>query len=136
MNTKMKNELISDVLTGLMVAATFAAVIPVDALAQTTGTGTNLASAVTSGTSAVVGPFLRIVTYISYGLGAVLTVAGIAGAKKHSDAPGQNPLGPVLGRLGAGAAFLAAPALVGVIQGTGTGTFGSSGAAFTTSIMN
>ena len=34
MNTKMKKELINDVLTGLVVAAAFAAVIPADALAQ------------------------------------------------------------------------------------------------------
>ncbi len=113
MNTKMKQELISDVLTGLVVAATFGAVMPVEAFAQ-------LSTATGQFQTQVGVPFTTVVSMICYGIGAVLTVAGIAGAKKHADAPAQNALGPVLGRLGAGAAFLAAPTLIGMVSQTGT----------------
>jgi len=65
-------------------------------------------------------------------LGALLTVLGVSGAKKHADAPGQNALGPALGKIGAGAAFLAAPSVVAAVQGTGTSTFGSETATATT----
>jgi hypothetical protein len=123
MGTKMKKELLNDVLTGLMVAATFAAVSPGAALAD-------LAAAVTQAETTIGNPFLTIVSYISYGLGTVMTVAGIAQAKKHADAPGNNPLGLALGRLGAGAAFLAAPSLVGMISKTGEGTLGTDTAQF------
>jgi ABC-type transport system involved in cytochrome c biogenesis permease subunit len=122
MNTKMKKELLKDVVTGLAVAATFASVVPADALAQ-------LATSVGAAEGSIGTPFLTIVSYIAYGLGTVMTVAGIANAKKHADNPGSNPLGPALGRLGAGAAFLAAPSLIGMIGQTGEETF-SGEAAF------
>lgn len=115
MNATMKKELINDVLTGLVVAATFAAVVPADALAQ-------LNASVGKAEESIVKPFITIVSYISYGIGTVLTVAGIAQAKKHADQPSSVPLGNVLGRLGAGAAFLAAPSLVGMIEATGGNT--------------
>ena len=119
MNTKMKKELISDVLTGLVVAAAFAAVVPADALAQ-------LSVATNAAQDTVAAPFLKIVSYISYGIGTVMTIAGIAQAKKHADNPSQTPLGPALGRLGAGAAFLAAPWLAGTVMATGSSTFGGT----------
>jgi hypothetical protein len=125
MNTKMKSELINDVLTGLMVAATFAAIVPCDAFAQ-------LQSAVGSAQGTLARPFTVIVSYISYGLGTVMTVAGIAQAKKHADNPATTPLGPALGRLGAGAAFLAAPFLIGMMGLTGSGTLGTNGGTFST----
>ena len=128
MKNTIKNELVSDVLTGLLVAAAFAVVAPGDALAQ------NLASAVTTSQTSLGLPFVQIVSWISYGLGSVMTIAGIAGAKKHSDNPGQNPLGPVLGRIGAGAAFLTAPTLVGMMQSTGATTTGGSAATLGTGI--
>ncbi|MDD4615967.1 MAG: hypothetical protein PHW76_02465 [Alphaproteobacteria bacterium] len=115
MNTRMKRELINDVVTGLAIAAVFAGVVPSDALAQ-------LNASVGTARTAIAGPFVTIVSYIAYGLGTVMTVAGIAGAKKHADNPGSNPLGPALGRLGAGAAFLAAPSLVGMMGSTGDST--------------
>jgi hypothetical protein len=49
-------------------------------------------------------------------------VAGIAGCKRHSDSPTNNPLALALGRLGAGAAFLAAPTVAGMLAGTSTNT--------------
>jgi hypothetical protein len=125
MSVKMKKELINDVVTGLMVAATFAAVAPAGVSAA------NLSGAVGLASTNFGVPFLQTISYISYGFGTVLTVAGIAGAKKHADAPQQNPLGPVLGRIGAGAAFLAAPGLIGVIQGSGSETFTGTGTVST-----
>jgi len=122
MNKMMKKELINDVLTGLLVAAAFAAVVPVDALAQ------NLAAVGSSAQKNVALPFVQFVSYISYGLGTVMTVAGIANAKKHADNPSSNPLGPALGKLGAGAAFLAAPSVAGMLMNTAT-TTGISGNA-------
>jgi hypothetical protein len=120
-----KQELLNDVLTGLAVAAAFAAVFPSIAMA------TDVADAVDQASTAVVAPFLVGVTYVCYGLGSVMTVMGIAHAKKHADNPGQNPLGPALGKLGAGAAFLSAPTLIGVIQGTGTTVMGGTTGTFT-----
>ena len=126
MKNTMKSELVGEVLTGFLVAAAFALVVPGDAMAQSGAFGT----AVSSARSTLGAPFITIVSYISYGLGTVMTIAGIAGAKKHADAPANNPLGPVLGRIGAGAAFLTAPTLVGMMQSTGTSTTGSGAAAF------
>ena len=123
MKNTLKNELLGEVLTGLMVAAAFALVVPGEAVAQ------NLAAAVTTSQTSLGLPFVQIVSWISYGLGPVMTVAGIAGAKKHADAPGQNPIGPVLGRIGTGAAFLTAPTLVGMMQSTGATTTGGTAAA-------
>ena len=120
MNTKMKKELLNDVLTGLAVAGAFAAVAPGQAFAQLTQFVTN------AGTQ-VVSPAMTALAYISYGLGAVLTVAGIANAKKHADNPSSNPLNPAIGKLGAGAAFLAAPGVVSVMQKTGSATAAGQG---------
>lgn len=123
----MKNrtqELINDVLTGLAFAAAFAAVIPGEAQAQ-------LLSATTGVSSNVVAPFLTFVSYGCYGVGTVLTVAGIAHCKKHADNPGQNPLGPALGKLGAGAALLTAPTIVGMMQSTGSAALNSGTGSFT-----
>jgi hypothetical protein len=124
MKTKMKTELCNDVMTGLMVAAIFAAVAPGDAFAQ-------LSAAVGAAQSDIAAPFLRIVSYISYALGTVMTVAGIAGAKQHADAPASNKLAPAIGKLGAGMAFLAAPSLIGMMLTTGTDTLGNGTGAFT-----
>ncbi len=125
----IKQELINDILTGLVVAAAFAAVFPMDALAQ------DLQSAAGNADDSVVKPALHVVGLISYGLGAVMTVAGISGAKKHADNAGQNPLAPAIGKLGAGAAFLAAPTVIGMIQKTGGNTMGGSQASFGSGIQ-
>ena len=120
MKNLMKSELVNDVLTGLMVAAAFAAAMPADAFAQLSA---QVAATKTEGLT----PFVTAASYVSYGLGTFLTVQGIAAAKKHADQPGQNPLGPALGKIGAGAAFLAAPGLIGTIQSTGTTVFTGTG---------
>jgi hypothetical protein len=123
----MKNStrvLMNDVLTGLLVAATAGAIIPHDAAAQ-------LTSVASSSTTQVFSPFLNIVGYISYAIGTVMVVAGIAHAKKHADNPGSNPLGPALGRLGAGAAFLAAPSVVGMLHNTTTSVISGSQGSIT-----
>ena len=126
MNTKMKDVLISDVLTGLLVAVTLAAVIPGDAFAQG-----GLASVTTQAQTNIAKPFLTFVSYICYCLGTVMTVAGISSAKKHADNPSGEPLNKSLGRLGAGAAFLAAPTLVGMVLATGSDTLNGGTASFT-----
>ena len=136
MKNAMKSELFGEVLTGLLVAAAFAVVAPGDAMAQaTTGPATGFAGGVSAAQTSLGAPFVTIVSYISYGLGTVMTIAGIAGAKKHADAPANNPLGPVLGRIGAGAAFLAAPTLVGMMQTTGSTVTAGTSAAFTTTAI-
>lgn len=119
MTKKMKQELINDVLMGLLVSAAFAAVCPDGAFAK------SLVDVASSTKDNIGKPFNEVVSYISYGLGTVLTVAGIAGAKKHADNPTATPLNPALGKLGAGAALLAAPSVVGVLQTTGTDTLGT-----------
>lgn len=119
MTKKMKSELINDILMGLLVSAAFAAVCPDSALAD------NLVTVAGKTKEQVGAPFNEVVSYISYGLGTVLTVAGIAGAKKHADNPTATPLNPALGKLGAGAALLAAPSVIGMLQTTGSATLGA-----------
>ena len=123
-----KQQLIDEVLTGLLVAATFSAMIPGIASAQ------NLAAVGVAAQWSIMAPFVQITSYIAYGLGTVMTVAGIAGCKKHADNPTSNPLAPALGRLGAGAAFLSAPVVAGMLSGTmantnvaGTATYSGIG---------
>ena len=121
MKNSVRNRLIADIVEGLVVALIFTVAIPWGAVAQE-----GLSQAVGNAGGNIVAPFLKIISYVSYGMGAVMTISGIAGAKKHADNPTQNPLGPVLGRLGAGAAFLAAPSVVGMLQGTGAAVTGGS----------
>jgi len=125
MNTKMKKELISDMLTGLAVAAVFTAIAPVEALAQLTAV-----SDATEGS--ILRPMMQFASYASYGMGTVLTIAGISSAKKHADNPGQNPLGHALGKLGAGAAFLTAPSVAGMLADTSTESGMTAGANLST----
>jgi hypothetical protein len=128
MKNLMKTQLINDILTGLMVAATFGAIAPTGAWAQ-------LSSAVPAAQASVLQPAMQALTYISYGLGSVMVIAGIANAKKHADQPSSNPLGPAIGKLGAGAAFLAAPTVVGMLQQTGQNTTGGGNAQFNASAI-
>lgn len=114
----------NDVVTGVLVAAAFAIVVPADAFAQ-------LSTVASSAQTSIMNPVVRIVSYVSYGLGTVMTVAGIANAKKHADNPSSNPLGPALGRLGAGAAFLAAPGVAGMLLATGNASGLTGNAGFT-----
>jgi len=124
MKNVMKNEILNDVLTGLLVAATFAAVVPMGALAQ------DLASVAGNSQTGVFGPAVTIISYIAYGLGTVMVVAGIAGCKKHADNASSNPLAPALGKLGAGAAFLAAPSVMHILQTTGSSVTGGGSSSW------
>ena len=114
MSHAVKKELFNEIVTGLLVACVFAAIMPADGWAQ------NLQAVGLAASQAVLKPFVEIVSYVSYSLGSVMTVAGIAGCKKHADNPGSNPLAPALGRLGSGAAFLSAPTVAGMLAGTAT----------------
>ena len=114
MKRSTKRQWLNEVITGLLVAAVFAVVVPGDASAQ------NLAVAGTQASTQIMAPFVQFTSYIAYALGSVMTVAGIAGCKKHADNPGSNPLAPALGRLGSGAAFLSAPTVAGMLAGTAT----------------
>ena len=127
MNTNMKQQLTNDILTGLLIAATFAAVIPVDAFAQT-----DLNTLATNTQTGVGKPAVFILSLIAYVVGAVLVIAGIAGAKKHADNPGSNPLGPPIGKMLAGAALLVGPYMIGVLSQTGSETTGGGQATFVT----
>ena len=112
MKNWINNGMLNDVLTGLMVAATFSLIAPHVSLAQTL-------SAVAKGAqSEIMTPFVELSSYVAYGMGTVMTVAGIAGVKKHADNATSNPLAPALGKLAAGAAFLSAPSVAGVLAGT------------------
>ena len=110
-----KRELINDIITGLMVAATFAAVVPGEAFAQ-------LSTSVQNSANEVFNPAIKLVDYVAYAMGTVMVVAGIAGAKKHTENAQSNPLAPALGKLGAGAAFLVAPTVIGMLSQTGQNT--------------
>ncbi|MDE2029885.1 MAG: hypothetical protein KGI97_04895 [Alphaproteobacteria bacterium] len=118
MKNFVKRELLNDVVTGLLVAAAIAVATPVDAWAD-------LNNAIGTTNTAVLNPAMKVVNLVSYGLGAVLAVTGIAGAKKHADNPGSNPLGPAIGKMLAGAAFLAAPSVISMIGSTGSSALGS-----------
>jgi hypothetical protein len=122
MNAKMKKELVNDVLTGLLVAGVLSAVIPIEAVAAGAGGGGGIAGVASAAQSSIMLPFVHFASYISYSLGTIMTVAGIAMAKKHADNPTSTPLAHALGRLGAGAAFLAAPAVAGTLVSTATGS--------------
>jgi len=124
MKNTQKQVLMNDVLTGLLVAAAFAAVVPSDAMAQLSAVGT-------ATQTSIMHPFVQFSSYIAYGLGTVLTVAGIANAKKHADDPRSNPLAPALGKLGAGGALLAAPTVAGMLTSTATDSGLGGNAAFT-----
>lgn len=118
MKNIMKEKLTNDVITGLLVAATFAIVSPCDAFSALTDVAGNTGSQVLT-------PIVKILSYISYGLGTVFTVKGISDVKKHTENPTQGNLGKGLGALGAGGAFLVAPAAVQMLQSTGAATLGS-----------
>ena len=127
MKSLMKSQLIEDVLTGLLVAATFSLGMPTHSFAQ------DLQTMGTNASSAIMAPIVEFASYAAYGLGTVSMVAGIAAAKKHSETPQNNPLGPALGKMGAGAAFLVAPSVAGMLAGTASATgVGSTSATFTT----
>ena len=125
MTTKIKKQLIDDIVTGLAVAALFALVAPDAAFADT------LNEAVRTAQNTVAKPFADIVSYISYCMGAVMMVSGIASVKKHSQEPSSEPLNKGLGKIGAGSAFLAAPFVAGMLLDTSKETIGSEGARFT-----
>jgi hypothetical protein len=120
--TKAKRELINETITGLLLASLVGTMIPGDAFAQLTAVEGNSQTQIAA-------PALIFLNTISYVLGAVMVVAGIANAKKHADQPASNPLGPAIGKLGAGAAFLSAPTVIGALAASGTAT-GTSQATF------
>jgi hypothetical protein len=118
--TSLKNQFMNDVLAGLIVAATFTAAAPHDAMAQ-------LAAAVDNTRTAVFQPMMTILGYGCYGAGTFFGIQGVMGAKKHADRPTDQPLGPALGKLATGAALVAIPSVISTVQATGTGVFGGSG---------
>jgi hypothetical protein len=120
MKTSLKKQFINDVLTGLLVAATFAAAAPHDAMAQ-------LATAVSNTSSTVFRPIMSVLGYGCYGAGAFFGIQGVMGAKKHADRPADQPLGPALGKMATGAALVAIPSVVNIVQQTGTNVFGGGG---------
>jgi len=124
MKNAMKQQLINDVLTGLLVAATLSLGMPVDALAQT------LSAAGTNAQTNVMIPFVKFASYASYGMGTVMLVSGIAATKAHADSPSSNKLAPALGKLGAGSAFLAAPTVAGFLAGTSNAVTGGGTAGY------
>ncbi|MCL2474435.1 MAG: hypothetical protein FWF23_06030 [Alphaproteobacteria bacterium] len=125
MTSKMKKQLFNDVVTGLAIAALFAMAAPDAAYADT------LNEAVRAAQNNIAEPFAKTVSYVSYVMGAVMMVAGIAGVKKHADQPANEPLNKGLGKIGAGAAFLAAPFVAGMLLETSKETVGSEGSKFT-----
>ncbi len=127
----MKNEqLRNDVLQGLLVAATLALVAPELATAQ------DLMGVASNSKQNVLLPIMTLLSYVCYGLGAVLVAAGISSAKKHSESPSSNPLTPAIGKMGTGAGLLAIPYLVKVFQQTGFNTSGGGVATTSNPILN
>lgn len=115
-------------LTTLWIQALTLAVLAVvvmpmpEALAQ-------LSSTVETSQSNVFNPILKLLSFACYIIGAVLAVAGILKFKQYSENAQTHPLSHGFARVGAGAALLALPFLMGVLNQTarttlnGTSTF-------------
>lgn len=79
--------------------------------------------------SNVFGPILKLLSFACYVIGGVLAVAGILKFKQYSENAQTHPLSHGFARIGAGAALLALPFLMGVLNQTarttlnGTATF-------------
>lgn len=109
---------------GLLMAAVIAVAVPMPevALAQ-------LSTTVDTSQQTVFNPVLKVLSFACYVIGGVLGVAGIMKFKQHSENPTNAPLSHGFSRVGAGAALLALPFLMGVFNQTarqtlsGTSTF-------------
>jgi hypothetical protein len=100
----------NNVFEALMVAATIAAAFTAPELALAQAPGADLAGSV----DVVHGGLLdvpNIIAGIFYIGGAILIGMGLVRLMKHAENPAQAPLGPALGRIGAGIGALALPAL-------------------------
>ena len=102
---------------GLLLAAVVAAALPIPDLAFAQLS----ASASTSQTS-VFAPILQILSYASYVIGGVLVIGGVMKFKHHAENPSQTPLTHGFSRVGAGAALLALPYLMGLANSTANTT--------------
>lgn len=121
-----KQKLMNDLMQGLLMAAVVATAVPM----VHSVVAADLKDAVTNSGTQVFANVMQLVSYGAYAVGAVLGISGIMGFKKHTDNPSSNPLGPALGKLGAGAVLLASPGLIAIMQGTGSDVVnGSTGAA-------
>jgi hypothetical protein len=123
MKSVIKQQLINDVLTGLLVAATFAMVAPTHVMADTFSGAADLTS------TQLFKPAVTVLSYGCYAAGAFFGIQGIAHVKKHTDSPSQNALGPALGKLGVGAGLIAIPSVINLLQDTGTSVVGGGDAS-------
>lgn len=121
-----KVELKKSWMQGLLMAAVVAAALPIPDLAFA-----QLSSATTNSQSSVFQPIVQLLSFASYVIGGVLVVAGVMKFKHHAENPTQAPLQHGFSRVGAGAALLALPYLMGVANSTASSTFGSGTSSFT-----
>ena len=59
---------------------------------------------------------MALLSYASYAIGGVLVVAGVMKFKHHAENPTNAPLAHGFARVGAGAALLALPFLMGLAE--------------------
>ncbi len=102
----MKKELGHDVVQGLLMAAVIAAALPIPDLSW----AQNLQSSVSTVHSGIMN-IPNVVAGLFYIGGAIFIGAGALQLKNHAENPGQHPLGKGLGRIGAGSALVALPAV-------------------------
>ena len=60
----------------------------------------------------------KMISAVAYVIGAVLVLSGALSLKKHSENPASEPMGKGIGRLLAGGAVMALPAITRVMQET------------------
>jgi len=104
-------------LHGLLMAAVVATALPLPDLAFA-----QLSSAAPLSQNNVFNPILQLLSYASYVIGGVLVIAGVMKFKHHAENPTNAPLAHGFSRVGAGAALLALPYLMGLANSTAQGT--------------
>ncbi len=107
---------------GLLMAAVIAAAAPIsgDAFAQ-------LSSSVTASRDSVFTPVLQLLSFACYVIGGVLVIGGVMKFKHHAENPTQGSMSHGFARTGAGAALLAMPSLMHVLNSTANNTLQGSG---------
>ena len=113
----MKKDMKKIWMQGLLMAAVIATAVPMSGLAWA-----DLQSSASTSQTSVFGPILQLLSYASYVIGGVLVVAGVMKFKHHAENPTNAPLAHGFARVGAGAALLALPFLMGLANSTATDT--------------
>ena len=114
----MKKQVLTNAwMQGLLMAAVVAVALPMPDIALA-----DLATTATNAQTNVFNPALKILSYASYTVGGFMGIGGVMKLKAHTENPTNAPMAHGLGRLGAGAAFLALPSVMGLLNSTSSST--------------